>query len=259
MKIISLAFVALALSTILAAQNNIPVGTILPISLNSSLNSKRSIPGQPITAKIEQDVPVRNREWLKAGTKVLGEIVAVVPSRISQPATMTLRFTSLVIAGKSVPISTDLRAIASPLDVQAAETQSTGFERGSPPPWSQNTVQIGGDAVYRETGIVERRGERVGESVFAGNWGVLARVSSDHGTDCRGSVAGNDNPQALWVFSHDACGVYGLNALIKYAGPEGQIVLESTKGDLNLRTGTALLLRINASVENMKTPKAEAR
>jgi len=43
-----------------------------------------------------------------------------------------------------------------------------------------------------------------------------------------------------------------LDAVLRDAGqthPEGQIVLESTKGDLKLRTGTALLLRVNASGE----------
>ncbi len=249
MKFISLAFVVV-LAASLTAQTNIPYGTIIPAELNTSLDSKRVRAGQSIIAKIAQDVPLGNGTRLKAGLRIAGEVLAVTPARDSQSATMTVRFTRLETAGQSVPISTYLRAIASPLDVQAAESQRVGFERGSPPPWAQNTVQVGGDAVYREAGIVERRGERVGESVFAGNWGVLARVSN---SDCPGTGAENDSPQALWVFSHDACGVYGLEALIKDAGlTDGQIVFESTKGDLKLRPGTALLLRVNA---NQKPPK----
>jgi hypothetical protein len=63
---------------------------------------------------------------------------------------------------------------------------------------------------------------------------------------CRGRIAGNENPQALWVLSHDACVVYGLNFTIAHAGrPTGKIVLESSKGDLAISKGSAMLLLVN--------------
>jgi hypothetical protein len=248
MKTMLLLLSAFALSAVLAAQTNIPVGTVIPVTLNSSLDARSSKPGQRITAKVAQDVPLYNGATIKAGTRVEGEVLAVTSAANSQPATIAFRFDRLDVAGQATPLSTDLRALASPLEVETAQSAISGDERGSMPPWSQTTNQIGGDVAYREDGKVYYGLEPVGTSVYAGSWGVLSTVAANPDTRCRGAIAGNNNPQALWVFSHDACGVYGYDAVITHAGrtnPEGRIVVASTQGALKLRSGSGLLLRVN--------------
>jgi len=67
-----------------------------------------------------------------------------------------------------------------------------------------------------------------------------------------GAIGDNEQPHALWVFSHNACGVYGYNARITHAGrsnPEGRIVLESEEHDFLVGSGSALLLRINGDAQ----------
>jgi hypothetical protein len=53
----------------------------------------------------------------------------------------------------------------------------------------------------------------------------------------------------LWVFSSDACGVYGFDHLhIAHAGrtaPAGVVSLVSDQGELKIPAGTGLLLRIS--------------
>jgi hypothetical protein len=245
-----LGFSVLALSAVLAAQTNIPGGTVIPIALSTSLDAKSSKPGQTVTAKVAQDVPLYNGTTIKAGSRVLGEVLAVSPAANSQPATIALRFSQIDFAGQRKPILTNLRALASPLAVNSAQEATSGWSRGSDPPWSQTTTQIGGDVVYRGGGPVARGVETVGTPVYGGAWGVLSQVASSPGTDCRGAIEGNDRPQALWVFSHDACGVYGYDAVIAHAGranPEGRIVIRSTDGDLKLRSGSGMLLRVNSA------------
>jgi hypothetical protein len=87
--------------------------------------------------------------------------------------------------------------------------------------------------------------EVVGTSVADG---VLARVRFKEGTKCRGAVDGNDKPQALWVFSADACGIYGIEHLtIAHAGrtaPVGTIVLASEAHNARLNNRDGLLLRV---------------
>lgn len=235
-----------ALSAVMAAQTNIPVGTIIPVALNSSFDAKSCNPGQKVTAKVAQDVPLYNGAEIKAGTRVLGEILEVTPAQNSQPATIALRFDQIEIAGHTMPLSTDLRALASPGEVRSAQEPTAGTDRGSIAQWDWTTNQIGGDVVYRGGGPVASGVETVGTPVYEEPWGVLAHVSSSPGEPCRGPIAGNDNPQALWVFSHDACGVYGYNFTIADAGrTTDKIVLESRNGDLRIQRGTAMLLRVN--------------
>lgn len=243
-------FSVFVLSAMLSAQTKIPVGTIIPVELDSSINAKKCKAGQTVVASVAQDVPLSGGAKIKAGTRVLGEVLAVTPAQKSQPATLAFRFNKIAISGQDMPIMTDLRALASPNEVGFAQVQLSVPDWGSSPPWELTTILIGGDIAYRETGIVERRGETVGKSVYAGNWGVLSKVEASLDGECQGAVPGNDKPQALWVFSHDACGVYGYEAVITNLGranPEGRIALASTKGNLIVRRGSALLLEVNGA------------
>ena len=81
-----------ALSAVLAAQTNIPLGTVIPVTLNSSLDARSSKPGQIIKAKVAQDVPLYNGTRIKDGTRVVGEVLAVTSAGNSQPSTIALRF-----------------------------------------------------------------------------------------------------------------------------------------------------------------------
>lgn len=225
---------------------SIPRGTILPVRLNSSLSSKTK-PGQVITATIMQDVPLPNGDKIRQGSKVIGHILEPTPTSPFR-TTISFRFDNLLVSKQTIPIITNLRAIAGFMEVLRAQTPPIGPGESDVFRWL-DTVQIGGDVVYGDGGPVTRGDDPsdvVGKSV--GN-GVLGRITAKQGTKCRGPVDGNDIPQALWVFSSDACGVYGISHLeISHAGrtsPEGLIVLNSADGKLNLHSGAALLLRVN--------------
>lgn len=235
----------IAFSMQLFAQNAIPAGTVLPVALDSSLNSRKVQAGEPITARIMQDVPLPSGSTIRAGAKVTGQVVEVHPPTARSGAVISLRFDAIEAAKKRIPILTDLRAVASMMAIDEAQIPETGPDRGTPKnAWT--TEQIGGEVVYRGGGPVARGSEAVGTPTTNG---VLVRVSSGRGGNCRGEIDGNDRPQATWVFSSDACGVYDLPDLaIAHAGrtnPVGSIILRSTNGYLNLRAGSGMLLRVN--------------
>lgn len=228
----------------LFAQIPIPAGTILPVALNSSLNSRRAKVGQVISARVMQDVPLPNGT-IRAGSKVIGHITNVKPADASSGAQLSFRFETLIASKQRVPITTNLRALASMMAVEAAQIPESGPDRGT----SQNawtTDQIGGEVVYRGGGPVANGLTPVGEPTHDG---VLVHVSVKPGSKCRTDVDGNDRLQATWVFSSDACGVYDIpNLEIAHAGrtnPIGEITLASDKGNVNVRAGSAMLLRVN--------------
>jgi hypothetical protein len=259
------AFLALPLTSIHAATSGdssdekstpnsaliIPLGTILPVRLNAGMSSTSAKPGRVVTGRIMQDVPLPSGMKIRAGSEVIGHIVDVTPAAAG--ARISLQFDKLVSAHQTISITTNLRAIAGFMEVIEAQTPPIGAGESEVFRWL-TTVQIGGDVVYGAGGPVtsgDAGNQIVGRAV---NGGVLGQVRAKEGTKCRGPIDGNDARQALWVFSSDACGAYGLEHIsIAHAGrsePAGVIVLASDSGELKIRSGAGMLLRVNATAPN---------
>jgi len=206
----------------LLAQTAIPAGTILPIQLNSSINAKKLKTGTVVTARVMQSIPLSRNRKIPAGAKVIGRVTALDRSNGS----VTLRFDTLLCGKRRIPITTNLRAIASMMEVEQAQIPETGPDRGTSE-YEWITQRIGGESTNL----------------------MLLRVAEKPGARCRGEVADNNRPQAFWVFSSDACGAYGFrNLTIAHAGrtePVGTITLASSRGDINIRGGSGLLLRVD--------------
>jgi hypothetical protein len=221
----------------------VPDGTILPIRLGS-LSSEKTKKGDLIDARIMQDVPLENGTKLRAGAHVLGRVIEVNRAGPAQKASLAIKFDTIVRGKDSVSVTTNLRAIASTLEVEFAQVPTIGPGESDVYDWLP-TTQIGGEVVYGKGGEVYRGLQVVGRSVYDG---VLAQANANEGSGCRGAVSGNDRPQAFWVFSSDACGVYGFPAMtISHAGrndPRGEIVLVSERGPLKIRSGSGMLLRV---------------
>jgi hypothetical protein len=249
-KIAVLLAVLLAATTVLHAQNqekpyltNALDGTLLPVQLSSTISWDKAVPGQPISARIAQDVALENGVVLRRGTKVVGHIVSVTPGN---PSRIAFTFDKVEYSkSNSVSVATNLRALASFLEIDGASLPSTGPDRGTPSVW-WNTVQVGGEALYG-SGPLTRGEQVVGHWVSGG--GAVGQVAENG--ECRGEVAGNTRDQSLWLFSTDACGVYGYSDVaIEHAGrttPEGEITLTSTKPNLKIRAGSGILLRVDKS------------
>jgi hypothetical protein len=225
----------------------IPAGTILPVRLDSTLSSTKCKPGQIISARVMQDVPLPNGGAIRAGAKVIGRIVDVTAASGGLPASLSLRFDTLETREGKLSVRTALRAIASFSEVERAQLPLGGADRGTPAnAWT--TVQIGGDVVYRGGGYVVAHGERVGRPV---NGGVLSHLRSNPERGCTVSSDVSEALQALWLFSSDSCGTYDLTDLrIRRAGPanpSAEIILDSAKGQVNVRAGAGLLLSVNES------------
>ena len=224
-------------------QTGMPPGTIVAVSLDKSLKAEKVHAGQIFQATVMQAIPGTE---VHRGSKVVGQVVRVStdPSGATQ---LALRFDTIKTHGRTMPVRTSLRAVASFLEVEEAQMPEEIATRGITPE-TATTQQIGGEQVYRGGGPVASGETVVGKPAA---YGVLVTPRTHPGLPCRGSIAGNKQPQALWLFSSDACGVYGYPKLrVAKAGrnsPTGEIVLIKDKGQLLLRSGTGLLLRVQGS------------
>jgi hypothetical protein len=225
----------------------VPAGTILPVRLNRGFSSKTGHAGQTISARVMQDVPLPGGGKLPAGARLIGTIVSVAPAPPGkgQGGNISLRFNEVHQGRATVRITASLRALGSLLEVMEAQRPETPAGFGTPYNWVTTNL-IGGDVKYGVGGPVTDSGS---QTVGLGTPdGVLVHVRAHSDGGCQGEPAGSDRLQALWLFSAGACGVYGMPQLqIVHAGrtaPIGEITLASEAGDVNLRAGTGLLLRV---------------
>jgi hypothetical protein len=223
----------------------LPVGLILPVTLAQTISVEHAQVGQPIEARIMQDVPLTLHEKIPAKSRVSGAIASVMKAADEHGVELSLRFDKVEINKDMIPTPSCLRVMASREAVRQAQTPLTGADGGTPTGWA-DTVQIGGDIRFGDSGKVRSRFKQtVGKGISGG---VLVHLNARPGTDCDGPVNGDDRLQALWVFSSDACGVYGISKVeISHSGktgPVGVITLKFEKADAKLDAGTAMLLRV---------------
>lgn len=232
----------LLLASAAMAQNSIPPGTLLPVALDTGLNTAKLRPGKPIRGRVMQDIPgtpVRRRDV------VIGHVVQVSAPR-QGPARLEICFDSVKTHQGVIHFRANLRALASFMEVADAQVPEDGTSRGITPEVA-TTEQIGGEQVYRGGGPVASGDTIVGRP---SPYGVLGVPRPNRERGCRGPVAGNNQPQALWFFSTDACGLYGFSDLqIEHSGrTTGRIVLTSTRPKLKVAGGSGLLLRVDAEL-----------
>jgi hypothetical protein len=202
-----------------------------------------------------QNVPLPDGSVIREGSRLEGHIVEVVGSGGQMGGSISIQFDQLHWSNVAIAVDTSLRALAGFMELREAQTPTTAPGEGDVDRW-MTTRLIGGELVYGVGGdvmTVDGTSQIVGIGVAGG---VLSRVRSKNGTGYRGAVDGNDNPQALWVFSSDACGSYGLRHVrIAHAGrsdPAGVIVLASDGGELKVPAGTGMLLRVRSQVEQSR-------
>jgi hypothetical protein len=193
------------------AQETIPSGTIIPVVLPRAIDSQKIKAGQPIVAQVAQDVPVGEKWVIRRNTKVLGKISQIESKPGSHRITLTLQFDRIQLGQAGVPVDMQLRALADVMAIMDAQMRlNPPYDRSVSP--YDTTIQVGGDIVYRGGGPVQSlTGEVVGIPTGCMECGVLDMVPSEPGPECAGAVADDTHLQAMWVFSANACGVYGLN------------------------------------------------
>ena len=238
---------ALSTLSIARAQNkaveaeSIPAGTILPIRLNNSLSTSKSHPGQIVTARIMQDVPLANGGKIREGSKVIGHVVNVSSPEGAKTEQISLQFDKVISSGRTIPIKTNLRAVAGFVEVREAETPTDG-----PVSMPIAATQVGGDTAYTSGGdVVSRNGADVGKSVTDG---VLVQVDASNRQGGAGAPStATRAPRPCRVFSSDACGTYGLSNIPDRAcrenGTRWRYCLDLRKGQLELPSDAGMLLR----------------
>src|ERR1700741_3226589 len=90
--------VLILLSAVFCAAQELPVGTMLPVTLSTQIRAEKAKPGDRITGRLAQYVSVDEMR-LPRGTEVGGRIVQVQPGSAGSPARVALAFDTIRISG----------------------------------------------------------------------------------------------------------------------------------------------------------------
>jgi hypothetical protein len=234
MRCYSVVAVALLASSSFVLAQEIPAGTVIPIMLTMTVESNKAHPGQQITGKVMESVPLAEGN-IPAGAKVFGHVDQVHPGDGVSPSWIAIQFDHIVFHQRELAFKANLRALASMMAVQDAQVPF--FEPDTTPRSAIMLAPVGGDAAFRPDNPEK-------------SWGRMVRFSGDLNPGCGGRVDQPGTTGALWVFSPYACGLYGFGKglVIVYDGsanPVGNIVLGSQK-NVVVHAGSGMLLRTEA-------------
>ena len=143
----------------LSAQQ-IPAGTLLPAMLDKTLDSSSSKPGEQISAKLRQNVPLPGGATIKRNTRILGHVVAVASPSGAEPAQLTLQFDHVVMDKRQISVQTGLRALASMESVSTAQQPVNPNSGAGTSIWDWNMLQVGGQGVFNGQRIVKSLSSR---------------------------------------------------------------------------------------------------
>jgi hypothetical protein len=235
----------LCLATLGLWGQTIPAATLLPAMLDDPIDSDKSKPGEAISAKLRQDVPLPGGGKIKRESKILGHVIGVTPAADGKPYQITLKFEQIEVNKRPVTISVGLRAYAT-MELVAQSRQPANANSGNGTSvWDLNMSQIGGQIAYNGQKVVRWKGQVVGRIPQPG--AVLGLPMANPEQGCAGAAPGSPE-QAFWVFSTNACGIYGNDDMSGKTGlgaeNPGEIVFKSLK-KITLRGGSGWLLQVN--------------
>jgi hypothetical protein len=223
----------------------IPVGTVIPIMLSSSLNAEKDGPGKKIEGKVMQNVPLPSGREIKARSRMIGQVVNVNKAG-SSGSSVVVKFDTLQEEGRDTPLITGLLAVASMSSVADAQIPvNVNSDTEAATQWT--TRQVGGDVVKRGWGKVASHDGLWGQWLEGNS--VLIKLTPNPKAGCP-EGPGYDRQQAVWVFSSGACGTYGLKDVkignSGKASPVGEIALTSSR-NIEVRGGSGWLLIVVAA------------
>lgn len=237
-----LVVVVLATSCVAFAQA-IPAGTVIPVMLTTTIDSNKVHPGEPITGKVMEAVPLAGEGQIPMGAKIYGHIDQVKPGDATSPAWVAVMFDHVVVHGQPRPLRADLRALASMMAVYDAQVPF--FEPDTTPRSAVMLAPVGGEPSFRNDNP-EKSGQR------------LVRFSGPLPPGCGARIDREGGTGALWVFSPYACGVYGFGkglAIVRNGSADGAIVLGAKK-DVNVHAGSGWLLRVAGDEAEAAKPES---
>lgn len=224
------------------ASASIPAGTKIDATLATSLDAKRSSPGDDVEVRTEEDIKEDGKIILKKGTHLVGHVTqAQARTSGKTQSQLGIVFDRAVLKdGQEVPFNASIQALASAQSAAAAPGADDMMASSGGMGTVQGSTRSGVGLV---NGVTSTTGATAGtimntsSSVALNTGGALNSV-----THSSGAVGGLNSKGRL---ASNSSGVFGLEGLsidsAASSATRGSLIVSATK-NVHLDSGTQLLL-----------------
>ena len=230
------------------ASASIPSGTKIDATLATSLDAKRSRPGDDVEVRTEEDIKEDGKVILKKGAHLVGHVTQAQARASGQTQSqLGIVFDHAVLKdGQEVPFNASILALASAQSAAPAAGADDLMVSGGGMGAVQGSTRGGGLA----SGVASNASATTGTimntatSVPLNPGGTLNSVARSSG-----AVGGLTSTGRL---ASNSSGVFGLEGLsiesAASSGTQGSVIVSATK-NVHLDSGTQLLLRTNGQAQ----------
>ncbi|HXP81708.1 MAG TPA: hypothetical protein VN976_17510 [Verrucomicrobiae bacterium] len=233
---------------------NISNGTKIDATLATSLDAKRSRPGDEVEVRAEEDIKQDGKVVLKRGTHLVGHVTQAQARANGQTQSqLGIMFDHAVLKnGQEVPFNASIEALASAQSAAAAttgaeDTITSGGGMGAVQGSSRNGGSLAGGVASTANATANAATGTVMNT--ASSAPVNAGGSLNTVTRSSGAVGGLASTGRL---ASNSSGVFGLEGLsINSAASnatQGSLIVSTTK-NVHLDSGTQLLLRTTGQAQ----------
>jgi hypothetical protein len=215
---------------------NLSANTMIQAELTKPVDTKKAKPGDPLTAKVVNEVSSGGGVAIPRGAKLTGRVLSAQPYlRDSSESSLTLVFDRAVLKhNQEMPLRLVIQALApaarNPSVAATDEADVTAETRGMGP---------GGGLAPPMNGAGDGLGHAAGSNRDPGRIGGSANAADG----VAGSVAPVDVGGHLSTRATGALGLGGISLMPSQDATQGS-VLTSSKGNVRLDSGTQLVLRV---------------
>jgi hypothetical protein len=235
---------------------NLENGSRINATLLTTLDAKRSKPGERVVARTTQNVKQDGKVVLRKGTHLVGHVTEVsARSKDHAQSSLGIVFDHAVMRnGQQVPLHLSIQAIASEAsatsaalgDDQAmlASSGQAGFAGAAAPSvgLGRGVAGVGGVAggmVNSTAGMAGNAGQMVNASA-----GATTRNAASVEGDARGATGGLNSAGYLTSNSNGVFGLDGLNLDSAAGSATRASVVNSTSRNVHLASGTQMVLQL---------------
>jgi len=233
-------------------------GAAFHASLNSSLDSKKSKPGDAVAAHTTENVKSQDKTVMPKGTKLVGHVTKASARAKGDPESeLALVFDRAVLKnGEEVPLHVAIQAMAAEQPAASAPDSDLGAMGSSGssaagPGMSGGRGAVGGatSAAGSTTGTVTNAAGAAGGTVNS-----TAGTATGVAGSSRGAVGGLDSAGQITSNSRGVFSMDGLNLNSAASnGTEGSVITSAGK-NVHLDSGTRMLMVTQATASAAPRP-----